>query len=147
MKKRMKYHINIIMLIFVSLFMAQLLWPAEKKESVAQLPGSWYIEDFGKSNVKLTVTPIKALQKGTEAIRIVSQNPERFKYPGFAVKKIKSSNNWNQYRGISFWVKGDGSNYYASIILGVYGPHSMSDGYEAFFPLKNKNWHKVSLRW
>ncbi|MFC1479776.1 CIA30 family protein [Planctomycetota bacterium] len=143
----MKYFISITILAFASLFILQSLKSAEKKGSNPRLPDGWYIEDFGRKEVKFTITPVQPPSGTKQTIRIESNNPNRFKFPAFAVKKVKSSRNWRQYRGISFWVKGNGSKYYASIILGVYGPHSMSDGYEAFFPLKNKNWHKVSLRW
>ena len=46
--------------------------------------------------------------------------------------------------GISFEVKGDGSQYDASVFLGSIGNTS---AYEASFPLASTEWHTVTLRW
>ena len=44
-------------------------------------------------------------------------------------------------------MKGDGSKYYASIVLSTDKSGSMDDGYEAIFLLSDTGWHKASLRW
>ena len=45
--------------------------------------------------------------------------------------------------GISFEVKGDGSKYYASILLGY--NKWMHEGYEAVFPLSFLKWQKITI--
>ncbi len=49
---------------------------------------------------------------------------------------------WDKkYKGISFWVKGDGSNQWGSISLGG----NWGWGYIYYFPVKNKEWEKISV--
>jgi len=51
---------------------------------------------------------------------------------------------WNQYQGVSFQVKGDGSDAWAPISFNNrYGSYS----YVYFFPLKNTDWVKYTVAW
>ena len=58
---------------------------------------------------------------------------------------IEGSAAWDRYEGISFWVKGDGSNLFGSLAVGPrpYGNYT----YVCYFPLKNTEWHKVIVPW
>jgi lysophospholipase L1-like esterase len=49
--------------------------------------------------------------------------------------------------GISFEVRGDGSDAYASVLLAYGETDDVALGYEAIFPLASKDWKKVILRW
>ena len=48
---------------------------------------------------------------------------------------------WDQYQGVSFWVKGDGSDQFGC--LAVAGRYA----YATYFPLQRTEWHKVTVRW
>ena len=50
-------------------------------------------------------------------------------------------------RGISFEVRGDGSDAYASIMLGYLDNCNVMLGYEAIFPLDSMEWKNVTLKW
>ncbi len=49
---------------------------------------------------------------------------------------------WDQCDGIRFWVKGDGSDSYGCVAFGPRYPYL----YEAWFPLKETQWHQLSFR-
>jgi lysophospholipase L1-like esterase len=118
------------------------------KPGTNPLPAGWKLVDLSrKGRLRITTSRSKRPHIGKGALRIVSGNPQRFKAPGFVVKDIASSKDWNKYAGISFWVKGDGSRYYASIVLGTGKVGPMNNGYEALIPLSETKWHKVTLRW
>ena len=51
---------------------------------------------------------------------------------------------WDQSGGLSFWIKGDGSDLYGA--LSVHGWRS-SMSYSCYFPLKDTNWHRVTVAW
>ena len=48
---------------------------------------------------------------------------------------------FGNYEGISFWVKGDGSTAQGAVLL------SFGSAPAAFFPLSNKEWHRVDVKW
>jgi len=59
--------------------------------------------------------------------------------------RIEGSAAWDQYEGISFWVKGDGSDLFGALAV---GPRpSGSYNYVCYFPLKNTEWHKITVPW
>ncbi len=69
------------------------------------------------------------------------------KFPGIIKKQLfrnplKESIDWDSAKGISFWVKGDGSDQYGSITVG-----RKSFAYICYFSLKNKEWHKITVPW
>lgn len=58
--------------------------------------------------------------------------------------KFESKLIWNEkYEGVSFKVKGDGSDEYGIVSLGGNWPW----GYRFAFPLKNTSWHTVTVPW
>lgn len=100
------------------------------------------LDDFTKPNEwkpykGCTVTPAEG-PDGTQAITV--------KLPGTAERKLpfapQSKWAWDQYQGISFSVKGDGSDCWAPIAI-RYSSYS----YLFFFPLKNTEWHRYSVPW
>jgi lysophospholipase L1-like esterase len=68
--------------------------------------------------------------------------------PGMLSKDIGSQfdpgrEKWNDYQGISFYVKGDGSEVWSNISIGM----SSSFTYAYFFPLKSTDWVKYTVPW
>jgi len=68
--------------------------------------------------------------------------------PGMLSKSIGSPldpgrEKWNDYQGISFYVKGDGSEVWSNISIGM----SSSFMYAYFFPLKSTEWVKYTVPW
>ncbi|MDD4871512.1 MAG: SGNH/GDSL hydrolase family protein [Kiritimatiellae bacterium] len=54
---------------------------------------------------------------------------------------VTNSAAWDRYEGVSFWVKGDGSDLFGCLALtGVYP-------YVVYFPLKNTEWQKFTFAW
>lgn len=79
-------------------------------------------------------------------------------FPGIVYKELtaaqtEDSASWTGYAGLSFWVKGDGSELYGCLALGPAGAKSWeqnfanSSTYACYFPLKDKSWHKVVVGW
>jgi lysophospholipase L1-like esterase len=117
------------------------------KPAAAKAPPGWKIVDpGGKGRLKMVLGPSKEPHGGKVALRVESKNRQRFKAPGFVAREI-APGSLRGSAGISFWVRGDGSKYYASVVLGVEKGRPLLDGYEALFPLSDAKWHKVTLRW
>jgi lysophospholipase L1-like esterase len=79
--------------------------------------------------------------EGAGALAIKVKAKSRFTT---AMRIAKPDAAWNDYDGLSFWVKGDGSNNVASIALqaGKWGNDWMAP-----VPLKNTEWHQVAIAW
>ncbi|MEW6359573.1 MAG: GDSL-type esterase/lipase family protein [Planctomycetota bacterium] len=60
-------------------------------------------------------------------------------------RPIEGSAAWDRYEGISFWVKGDGSDLFGSLAVGPSASGSYT--YVCYFPLKNTEWHRVAVAW
>lgn len=114
-----------------------------------QVPQGWKVVGLsqGGKSLRMEISPSKAPRNGKGSLRVVSKNPKRFQVPGYVVRDIASSLAWKQCAGLSFWVKGDGSKYYGSVVLGTGKVQPMLNGYEALFPLSDTKWQKVTLRW
>ncbi len=58
---------------------------------------------------------------------------------------VQDRSAWDRCQGVSFWVKGDGSDQFGSLSFGPrpYGSYL----YVCYFPLKNTQWHKVTVPW
>ena len=63
--------------------------------------------------------------------------------PGAVFRELnrKDGKNYQGYEGVSLWVKGDGSAAKGAVVLGY------SSGPTATFPLTDKAWHRVDLKW
>ncbi|HUV38646.1 MAG TPA: GDSL-type esterase/lipase family protein [Planctomycetota bacterium] len=63
--------------------------------------------------------------------------------PGLIFRELsrKDGKDFSGYEGVTFWVKGDGSDAKGRVVLGY------SNGPSATFPLKDTNWHRVDLKW
>ena len=53
---------------------------------------------------------------------------------------------WDNYQGLSFWVKGDGSDQYGCLAVGENHP-LWGDMHSYFFPLKDTSWRKYTVAW
>lgn len=79
-------------------------------------------------------------------------------FPGILYKQLTDAQTrdcaaWNRQAGLSFWVKGDGSENYGCLAIGPANPHSWQQGwaqstaYAFYFPLKETGWHQVTAAW
>jgi lysophospholipase L1-like esterase len=85
-----------------------------------------------------TVVAADSAAKGKGAIQVtmpgmVTRSLSRTYVPGSAV--------WDTYAGVSFWVKGDGSDQFGC--LAVQGRYP----FVTYFPLKNTEWHQLVVPW
>ena len=62
------------------------------------------------------------------------------------VSNAKGSSDWDKAAGVSFWVKGDGSDNWGAVSF-FHGDDDPPMAYFATFPLDNSEWHKVTLTW
>lgn len=80
------------------------------------------------------------------------------KFPGIVYKELSDEQHrqagaGKDAAGLSFWVKGDGSDDYGCLAIGPAGEKSWMQGfddsaaYACYFPLKNAAWHKVTVGW
>lgn len=114
----------------------------------ADIPENIIIDDFetisgweGKlqpASVEKCTTP----KAGNMALKIkmpgvVSKTYGKYWFP--ESEKI----NMNEFQGISFWLQGDGSDNWGNITISDRYDYS----YSFYFPVKNKDWHKVNIRW
>ena len=53
--------------------------------------------------------------------------------------------NWDDFAGLSFWVKGDGSNSWGGIQLIDGDDYALRYGFA--FPIKSTEWEKVVIPW
>ncbi|HBC88694.1 MAG TPA: hypothetical protein DCZ94_17260 [Lentisphaeria bacterium] len=83
----------------------------------------------------------------------VGKGAVKFSGPGLAFKKVKGIkplklDSLNDgYEGISFYVKGDGSDMYGTIVLCGQHPLWFPFKYAYSFPLKDTEWKKVMVPW
>ncbi|OGV75082.1 MAG: hypothetical protein A3K19_00790 [Lentisphaerae bacterium RIFOXYB12_FULL_65_16] len=66
-------------------------------------------------------------------------------YKDIASRPIEGSAAWDKYAGLSFWVKGDGSDQFGSLAVGANATGNYV--YVYFFPLKDTTWHKETVAW
>ncbi len=66
--------------------------------------------------------------------------------PGaFFTSNLRGTPAWDEAAGLSFWVRGDGSDHFGGIELIYDDDYAVR--YDCAFPLKNKEWTKVALAW
>lgn len=83
---------------------------------------------------------VAGVEPGGGAIKFVQPGTARKSYPYNAQKRI----DWDgKYKGISFMVKGDGSDQFGSIQIGAGLPWF----YIFYFPVKNTDWMKHIVAW
>lgn len=49
----------------------------------------------------------------------------------------------DKFQGVSFWVKGDGSEHFGCLTVGSRSAYK----YTCYFPLKNREWHQIVKSW
>jgi len=100
-------------------------------------PSGW--RNRNKAAMELTADPKP--HEGAAALSIKIKPGTRFLT---AVRVHKPDPAWNDYDGLSFWVRGDGSGEVASIAIqaGKWG-----NSWMAPIPLKNTEWHQVAIAW
>jgi len=67
-------------------------------------------------------------------------------YKQLSKRPLPGSAAWDRYGGVSFWVKGDGSDLFGCLALCPNRPTG-NYTYVCYFPLKDKSWHKLTLSW
>ena len=70
-------------------------------------------------------------------------------FPGRIRKQLRSRSAtetaaWDACGGVSFWIKGDGSDVFGSLSIAGWGGRM---SYIYYFPLKNTEWHKLTVPW
>ena len=65
--------------------------------------------------------------------------------PQFFTAWVNPSENWDQYEGFSFWVKGDGSQSYGGLEFVDGNDYGLRFGY--CFPIESTDWVKISVPW
>jgi lysophospholipase L1-like esterase len=65
--------------------------------------------------------------------------------PQFFTAWVNPTENWDQYEGFSFWVKGDGSKSYGGLEFIDGNDYALRFGY--CFPIESTEWFKVSVPW
>jgi lysophospholipase L1-like esterase len=76
-----------------------------------------------------------------------------FDLPGMCVKKLKPIAPRvpdvldEGYAGVSFWVKGDGSDNYGTVVLCGQHPQWFPFKYATSFPLRDTEWHRIVVPW
>ena len=66
-------------------------------------------------------------------------------YKELSKKPIPGSAAWDKCEGLSFWVKGDGSDLFGCMAVGQ-GPMG-NYCFVHYFPLKDTQWHKLTVSW
>jgi len=64
---------------------------------------------------------------------------------GFFTASVKSSPDWDHAQGISFWVKGDGSDSWGGLELIDSSNYALRYGY--CFPIDSTEWRKITIPW
>lgn len=86
--------------------------------------------------------PAESAAVGGGAIRVTLP---RTVHKQISRRPIEGSAAWDSYEGISFWVKGDGSDLFGSLAVGPRPSGSYT--YVYYFPLRDTEWHKVTVAW
>ncbi|MGI5867887.1 MAG: SGNH/GDSL hydrolase family protein [Kiritimatiellia bacterium] len=111
-------------------------------------PASWLetfdsVEGWQREGARIEPAPEAAVGEGAA----------KFFLPGFITKKIKSPKPLEPdaldegWAGISFWVKGDGSDELGTLVLCGQHPQWFPFKYACSFPLKDTSWKKFTFRW
>ncbi|MCW8129636.1 MAG: CIA30 family protein [Planctomycetota bacterium] len=64
--------------------------------------------------------------------------------PQFVGRSVNADASWDQTQGLSFWLKGDGSDHFIAVSL---IDDSYTKRYAALVDLKSTEWRQVKLRW
>jgi len=106
-----------------------------------QYPGYlfYYMERPTAHRIEMTV----GSEGATQSRSLTLSFPKITGPPGVVFRELnrKDGKNYTGYEGFSLWVRGDGSDASGRVILGY------TRGPTATFALKNKNWHRVDLKW
>jgi len=123
---------------FLALWLAAgvLLAAETKLINATDDPGKWR----GASKL-LSIVADPDPPKGKSALKINVSNKT---HNATTSIRLRADASWNDYDGISFWAKGDGSANFACVKFQtpVRGTMWVSN-----FPLKDKTWHEVKLAW
>lgn len=96
------------------------------------------VADWTVSRPPAAVAAVDSPFPGQQAVQVtmpgmVTRQLTRTQVPGSAA--------WDDYAGVSFWVKGDGSDQYGC--LAVVGRYA----FVTYFPLANQEWHQLVVPW
>lgn len=96
------------------------------------------VADWTGARPPTAVAAVDSPFPGQQAVQVtmpgmVTRQLTRTQVPGSAA--------WDGYAGVSFWVKGDGSDQYGCLAL--VGPYP----FVTYFPLANQEWHQLVVPW
>src|SRR5690242_12807059 len=63
----------------------------------------------------------------------------------FFVSNLRGGPEWDRAAGLSFWVRGDGSDHFGGLELISDDDYAVR--YDYSFPLKSKEWTRVAVAW
>ncbi len=145
---RIKYHYHITALVAFSALASSLTAGETVIDTFDDISG-WKVQQPGRyrgaKGFKAKVEKAESAAVGTGAIKVT--------LPGMVHKKLwkryppLANIAWNKFQGVSFRVKGDGSGQYGCIALCGNSYRSWGYSYVYFFPLKNTEWHTVTVPW
>lgn len=104
------------------------------------------IEQWSVSRIKETPTVKLALCEDREGrpAAALAVKADAGRLSALAMRRLQPEESWNRYDGLSFWVKGDGSENWANIRLQARNGQQV---WFASFPLRQTEWHEVRLAW
>ena len=80
-----------------------------------------------------------------KAVRFSFEEGPRYGGSAFCTSNLRGSPAWDRAAGLSFWVKGDGSDNFGGLEL-IYDD-DFSVRYDCAFPLRSNEWTKVVVAW
>ncbi|MFB3893337.1 MAG: GDSL-type esterase/lipase family protein [Phycisphaerae bacterium] len=101
-------------------------------------PSAWKCEQNESS---IVMSADDSPHEGKAAVKF---NVKLGKTYAVAYRLAKPDAAWNDYGGLSFWVKGDGSDNYGCLRVQA---GSWDKAWLGNFPLKDAEWHEVRLAW
>ena len=97
---------------------------------------------FHPPKEKATVEAVEG--KVGKAVRFAFDGGPRYAGGAFCTSNLHGAPAWDRAAGLSFWLKGDGSDNFGGLEL-VYDDFGVR--YDYAFPLKSKEWTKVVVPW
>jgi len=106
-------------------------------------PAEWKPVTWGlmESPSEVTLELDRDAKQGSGALRVIGHQGSIYT---MASRDVRADDSWNDYDGLAFWVKGDGSDNFACVRL---RSRQWNNSWVGTFPLRNADWHEVKLAW
>jgi lysophospholipase L1-like esterase len=114
--------------------------PPERVIDTMDDPDAWRVSGGRKPGV-VTRAPCEGATPGSGAVKISVKKDAIF---GIALRVFRPTVTWNSFAGLSFRLKGDGSDNWGCIRVQA---GSFGRAWVGNFPLKDTRWHEVRLAW